>query len=185
MNILEIIISSFALASDAFAVSISKGISICNIKLKHCFKVALWFGFFQFLMSLIGYLFGIYFENIIVNIDHFVSFSLLCYIGIKMIKESFKSDECINNSLSFCEMFMFAIATSIDALSFGIAYSFGYKDVNYFLCFSLIGIITFILSFIGVKLGSKFGSKFESVAKMIGGIILILLGFNVLLDHLL
>lgn len=185
MNIIEIIISSIALASDAFAVSISKGLSLKNNKIKNCFIIALWFGIFQGIMPAIGYIFGTHFEKSIINIDHYIAFSLLIYIGGKMIYETYNNKETINNSIKFKEMLILSIATSIDALSFGLAYSFGYKQKNVILCFSLITLITFLISFIGVKIGNKLGKKFEKISKIIGGIILIILGINVLIDHLL
>ena len=136
-------------------------------------------------MPTIGYIFGIYFEKIIVNIDHYIAFTLLIYIGSKMIYETFKNNETTNNSLKFKDMLLLSIATSIDALSFGIAYSLGYKETNVFQCFILITIITFILSFIGVKIGNKLGNKFEKISKIIGGLTLIILGINILIEHLL
>lgn len=185
MNIFEIFISSIGLASDAFAVSISKGLSLKKVKIRNCFIVGLWFGLFQFLMCLLGYVFGSYLDGFIVKVDHYISFILLFYIGFKMVYDAIKNNDIINDSLSFVEMLMFSIATSIDAFSFGIAYSFGYGNNNYLICFSLIGIITYLMSFIGTFIGSKVGYKFEKISKIIGGLILIGIGFNVLIDHLL
>lgn len=184
MNIFEIIISSIGLASDAFAVSVSKGLSFNKVKLKNCFIVATWFGLFQSLMYLIGYILSNFFNEYTFKMDHYISFILLFYIGFKMIYDSFKNRDVINNSLGFCEMFMFSIATSIDSFSFGIAYSLGYGKFNFILCLSLIGLITFGLSFVGTFIGSKVGDRIEKISKIFGGIILIGMAFNVLIDHL-
>lgn len=184
MNIFEIVVSGVGLASDAFAVAISKGLSLNKVKLKNCFTIGIWFGLFQGLMCLFGYCFGSIFSDFINKIDHYISFCLLVYIGIKMIYDAYKENGVINDSFAFVEMFMFAIATSIDAFSFGVAYRFGYSN-NMSLCFSLIGIITFILSFIGTFIGSRVGYKFEKISKIMGGLILIGIGFNVLIDHFL
>lgn len=185
MNIFEIILSSIGLASDAVAVSISKGLSFEKFKLKNCFIVGIWFGLFQSLMFIFGYVFGSYLGSFIFKIDHYISFLLLVYIGFKMVYGAYKDNSIINDSLSFVEMFMFAIATSLDAFSFGLAYSFGYGNKNTFICFSLIGLVTFILSFIGTFIGSRVGYKFEKISKIIGGLILIGIGFNVLFDYFL
>lgn len=184
MNIFEIVVSGVGLASDAFAVAISKGLSLNKVKLKNCFTIGIWFGLFQSLMCLFGYCFGSIFSDFINKMDHYISFCLLVYIGFKMIYDAYKENGVINDSLTFVEMFMFAIATSIDAFSFGVAYRFGYSN-NMSLCFSLIGIITFILSFIGTFIGSRVGYKFEKISKIMGGLILIGIGFNVLIDHFL
>lgn len=185
MNIFEIIISSVGLASDAFAVSISKGLSFNKIKLKNCFIVAMWFGLFQSLMYLFGYILSDFFYEYTFKINHYISFILLFYIGFKMIYDSFKYGDIINNSLGFCEMFIFSIATSIDSFSFGMAYSLGYGKFNFMICLSLIGLITFGLSFVGTLIGSKVGDRIEKLSKIFGGIILIGMAFNVLIDHLL
>lgn len=183
MNIFEIIISGVGLASDAFAVSISKGLSLNKIKIKNCLSIGLWFGIFQTLMCFLGFVFGSYFSDFVIKFDHYISFIFLVYIGFKMLYDAYKDNSIINDSLAFVEMFMFSVATSIDAFSFGIAYYFGYTN-NMFLCFILIGLITFVLSFIGTFIGSKVGYKFEKISKVIGGLILIGIGINVLFDHL-
>ena len=184
MNIKEKIISSIALASDAFAISISKGIALNKVKIKNCIKIALWFSIFQGLMPTLGYITTTFFTNISFTYDYIISFILLLYIGTKMLYDTLKNKNEINNSLSFTEMLMFSIATSIDALSFGIAYKLAYNSHNALICFITISIITFILTFIGVLLGTKLGNKYEKKSKIIGGIILILLSFNILLDHI-
>lgn len=184
MNIIEIIISSIALASDAFAISISKGIALNKVKIKNCIKIALWFSIFQGLMPTLGYITTTFFTNISFTYDYIISFILLLYIGTKMLYDTLKNKNVINNSLSFTEMLMFSIATSIDAYSFGIAYSLGYGYTNVIICFTIISLTTFILSFIGTLIGSKIGKKFENISKIIGGTILIILAFNVLIDHI-
>ena len=183
MDILQILLISVGLAADAFAVSVVKGLSVKNISLKDTIKLSLCFGTFQGIMPLIGYLLGSAFEKIIVNVDHYVAFVLLGFIGIKMIIESNNEEENNNSDLSIKNILLLGVATSIDALAVGIAYACAYSN-NAILTFTVIAIITFILSMIGVKIGSKFGSKYDKVAQIIGGIILILLGTNILLEHL-
>lgn len=183
MSIIEIIIVSLGLAADAFAVSICKGLSLKKITIKESLIVGLWFGLFQGIMPLIGYLLGISFESVIILIDHWVAFILLLYIGCKMLYESFKNEK-VDSSLRFKSMIILAIATSIDALAFGIAYVCAYGSKDATICFLSIGIITFITSFIGVKIGNKFGNKFEKISKVVGGIILISLGIKILIEHL-
>ncbi len=182
MGILEIIFISIGLAMDAFAVSICKGMSVKDIKFKHYLIVGLYFGGFQALMPLIGYLLGINFQTLIESIDHWIAFILLGIIGINMIKESLGDDENINASFSFKEMLPLAVATSIDALAVGITFAF--LKVNIFLAISLIGIITFVISAIGIKIGRLFGDKLKNKAELFGGIVLILIGTKILLEHL-
>jgi putative Mn2+ efflux pump MntP len=184
MNIIEIIISSFALASDAFAVSLSKGIALNKIKIKNCLIVASWFSIFQGLMPTIGYILTNILNKFSFSYDYIISTIILLFLGIKMIHDTLNNKNEVNASLKFIEMLMFAIATSIDALSFGIAYKLAYNSHNAFICFITISIITFILSFIGVLLGTKLSNKYEKTSKIIGGIILILLSFNILLEHI-
>lgn len=184
MNILEILLISVSLAADAFAVSICKGLSLKKINFKDALIVGLWFGVFQALMPTIGYFLGESFEHIITSIDHFIAFILLLIIGSKMIAESFKKEEKVDSNLGVKTMAVLAVATSIDALVVGIAYVCAYGSKNAFLTFSMIGIITFILSIVGVYIGNKFGSKYKNVAEFTGGLILILLGIEILLEHL-
>ena len=184
MNIPGIIIASIGLAMDAFAVSICKGLSIRKIKLKDALKIGVIFGIFQGGLPAVGYLLGMKFEALITNIDHWVAFVLLFFIGGKMIYEVIKGSEEHDDDLSLKTIVILAIATSIDALAFGIAYVFAYQSTNAILCFISIGIITSILSFIGVYIGNRFGRKFEKIAKLIGGSILIILGIKILVEHL-
>lgn len=168
---------------DAFAVSICKGLSVKKLKLKHALICGGYFGFFQALMPVIGYFAGVWFADLISSFDHWVVFILLALIGGNMIRESFSNEEEeVGDSFAFKTMFMMAIATSIDALAVGV--SFAFLNVNIFTSALLIGLTTFVLSAIGVKVGNVFGSKYESKAELVGGIILILIGLKVLLEHL-
>lgn len=182
MGILELVILSIGLAMDAFAVSICKGLSVKKVKPKHYLIVGGYFGGFQALMPLVGYLLGISFQQFIVSIDHWIAFILLGIIGINMIKESFGDDENVNASFSFKDMLPLAVATSIDALAVGITFAF--LQVNIALAVTLIGVITFIFSAVGIKIGVIFGDKFKNKAELLGGVVLILIGLKILLDHL-
>lgn len=183
MGLLELIILSIGLAMDAFAVSICKGLSMSKMKWKNAIIIGLYFGIFQALMPLIGYLLGISFQNAITNIDHWIAFVLLVGIGINMIKEAMSNEtKETNDSVKFKDMIILAIATSIDALAIGVTLAF--LKVNIVLSMSIIGIITFIISIIGVKIGNVFGDKYKPKAELAGGIILILLGIKILLEHL-
>lgn len=183
MGIVEIILLSIGLGMDAFAVAICKGITMKKMNWKKAFIIGLYFGGFQALMPILGYSLGTIFGNAIINLDHWVAFILLGIIGGNMIKDSF-SKECddFDDDISFKIMIILAIATSIDALAIGITFAF--LKVNLILAISIIGIITFILSIIGTKVGNKFGNKYEKKAELIGGIILILLGTKILLEHI-
>ena len=183
MGVIELLLLSVGLAMDAFAVSICKGISMKKMNWKKAIIVGLYFGIFQALMPIIGYFLGSTFEDLVTHIDHWIAFALLAIIGGGMIKESFEYDnENKNDDVSFKIMIVLAIATSIDALAVGITFAF--LNVNLLLAVSLIGIITFILSVAGTKIGNRFGDKYESKAELVGGIILVLLGVKILLEHL-
>ena len=183
MGIIELVLVSMGLGMDAFAVSVCKGISMKKMNWKKACIIGLYFGGFQALMPVIGFFLGVAFENIITNVDHWIAFILLGIVGLKMIKDSFnKKNENYNDDISFKTMIILAIATSIDALAVGITFAF--LKVNLIISISLIGVITFILSFIGSKLGNKFGNRYEKKAELLGGIILILLGLKILLEHL-
>lgn len=183
MEIYEILLIGIGLAMDAFAVSICKGLSMKKMNWKNVVIIALYFGVFQALMPLIGYFLGMTFESIVTTFDHWVAFALLTLIGGGMIKESFDDeDDKKNDKVDFKTMVVLAIATSIDALAIGITFAF--FDVNIVLAVSIIGIITFIISVLGVKIGNRFGDKYQNKAQLMGGIILVLLGFKILLEHL-
>ena len=183
MGILEIVLISIGLAMDAFAVAVCKGLSMKKMEWKKAVIVAFYFGGFQALMPAIGFFLGVSFEELVTKVDHWIAFILLGIIGINMIKEAFdKEKETINDSIDIKTMIVLAIATSIDALAVGITFAF--LKVDLLTAVTLIGVITFALSLIGVKIGNKFGDKYERKAELIGGIILILMGLKILLEHL-
>ncbi len=183
MRVLEIVFIGIGLAMDAFAVSICKGLSMKKLDLKKAIIIALYFGIFQAIMPLIGYFLGINLQSFVTSIDHWIAFILLSFIGGNMIKESFDDEiEKRNDKVDFKTMIILAIATSIDALAVGITFAF--LNANIILSVTFIGIITFIISILGVKIGNKFGDKFQNKAELLGGIILILIGLKILLEHL-
>lgn len=185
MGILELLILAVGLAMDAFAVSICKGLALKKIKVRHMATVGAWFGGFQALMPLIGYFLGSMFADSIRAFDHWVAFGLLALIGGNMIREALSGDdECeeCSNALGFKTMLVMAIATSIDALAVGI--SLAMVSANIYVSVIFIGVVTFLLSGLGVKLGSVFGARYKSKAEFAGGVILILLGIKILLEHL-
>jgi len=183
MGVIELIILSVGLAMDAFAVAVCKGLSMHKMNWKKACVIGAYFGIFQAVMPLIGYILGINFQEQIVSIDHWIAFILLGIIGLNMIKEAVsKETEKTNDSIKFKDMLILSIATSIDALAVGITFAF--LKVNVGLAVTLIGIITFIISFTGVKIGNVFGCKYEKKAELVGGLILILLGLKILLEHL-
>ena len=188
MTIFEIIIMAIALAMDAFAVAICKGLATGKVKIKHMLVVGLWFGTFQALMPFIGCTVGAAFLNYIEAVDHWIAFVLLGLIGGNMIKEALSGEEecdCTDASLSFKVMLTMAVATSIDALAAGVGMSVDLDGMGQILIAVLsIGIITFLLSAIGVKIGSVFGSKYKFLAELSGGVVLVLMGLKILLEHL-
>lgn len=182
MDFITILFIGIGLAMDASAVSLAKGMSLDKDQVKkYAFILALAFGFFQALMPAIGYYAGSHFAEYIQSIDHWIAFILLSLIGINMICEG-KEDEVKIHSIPFKDILLLAIATSIDALAVGV--SFAFLKVNLFLAITTIGITTFILSFVCVLFGKKLGSLFEKYAEYLGGIILILLGIKILIEHL-
>lgn len=186
MGIIELLLIAIGLSMDAFAVSVCKGLAMKKVTLKELCIVGLWFGGFQALMPAIGHLLGSAFEKYITPIDHWVAFVLLVFIGANMIKEALsKDEEEADDSLGFKTMLIMAIATSIDALAVGITFAFLIETISYLIfAISAIGITTFLLSALGVKIGNIFGVKYKSKAELAGGIILILLGIKILLEHL-
>lgn len=183
MGILEICFIGIGLAMDAFAVAVCKGLSMKKLEIKKAVIIALYFGIFQALMPAMGYFLGVTFKDFVVNVDHWLAFSLLAFIGGSMIKESFEDDsDNINDNIEFKTMSVLALATSIDALAVGITFAF--LKANIILSVFIIGLITFIISMMGVKIGNKFGSKYGSKAELLGGIILILMGLKILIEHL-
>lgn len=184
MSILEILLLGIGLSMDAFAVSICKGLSAKRLQTRHYLIIGAWFGGFQALMPTIGYFLGSTFEQYITAFDHWVAFVLLSVIGAGMIKESLSKEESNgNDSFSFKTMLLLALATSIDALAVGITFAL-LPDVNVPLAVCLIGITTFVCSAAGLKVGNLFGLKYKAKAELAGGIILILIGLKILLEHL-
>ena len=183
MDLLTLLTLAAGLAMDAFAVSICKGLAMREKVLKKGIIVGLWFGGFQALMPTIGFFLGTQFKDQITSIDHWIAFVLLGLIGINMVKEALSNDEeQADDSIAVKEMFMLAVATSIDALAVGITFAF--LNVHIVSAASMIGVCTFLISFAGVKIGNIFGTKYKSKAELAGGIILILLGFKILFEHL-
>lgn len=183
MGLIELFILAVGLSMDAFAVSVCKGLAMPKITVKKTLIVGLWFGGFQALMPAIGYLLGVQFRDQITSIDHWIAFILLGIIGANMIKEACSGDcEEESDSLDIKTMFLLAVATSIDALAVGITFAF--LNVHLLAAVSFIGVTTFTLSAIGVKIGNVFGTKYKSKAEFAGGVILILLGVKILLEHL-
>lgn len=184
MGILELFILAVGLSMDAFAVSVCKGLSTEKLKAKHYLIIGAWFGGFQALMPTIGYFLGSTFEKYITSFDHWVAFVLLAIIGGNMIREGVsKDEEKANDSFSFKTMSVLAVATSIDALAVGITFGL-LPDVNIAAAVSFIGVITFVLSAVGLKVGNIFGLKYKSKAEIVGGVILVLIGTKILLEHL-
>lgn len=190
MGLFEIILTAIVLSIDALAVSICKGLSMKKVKASFAFIIALFFGAFQAIMPVIGWLLGTNFQKYIEAFDHWIAFALLAFLGIKMLKDAFSEKEdkcevCESQKIDFKELTLMAIATSIDAMAVGIAMAMLPSDsINIFSAVSIIGIITFIICLAGVFLGNKVGETFEKNATFAGGIILILLGAKIPLEHL-
>lgn len=185
---ITLVLMGVGLAMDAFAVSICKGLSMKKVNKKQCLVIGLFFGGFQALMPFIGYVLGSQFQKYITSIDHWIAFVLLGLIGGKMIIEAVREKdepveiEQMDAPLDIKELFILAIATSIDALAVGITFAF--LDTPILEAVSIIGITTFIISVLGVYVGNFFGNKYKSKAEFAGGLILVLLGIKILLEHL-
>jgi putative Mn2+ efflux pump MntP len=183
MSLIELFILSVGLSMDAFAVAVCKGLAIKKIDLRKAMIIGLYFGIFQAGMPLVGYLLGVSFQSKITAIDHWIAFILLAFIGIHMIKEATNTDtEDTDDSLCFKKMIILSIATSIDALAVGVTFAF--LKVMIVPAVSFIGIVTFMFSMVGVKIGHVFGTKYKAKAEFSGGVILILIGTKILLEHL-
>lgn len=183
MGLIELFLIAVGLSMDAFAVSVCKGLAMPKCTFKKAAIVGLWFGGFQALMPAIGYILGAQFQESIASIDHWIAFVLLALIGGNMIHEALDNDEEeADASLDVKTMFLLAVATSIDALAIGITFAFLKVNIIPAVCF--IGIVTFIISFAGVKIGNVFGARYKNKAEIVGGVILILLGLKILLEHL-
>ena len=184
----ELFVLAIGVSMDAFAVSICKGLATRKAGLRQMSACGLWFGGFQALMPLIGFFLGALFAEAIEAFDHWVAFALLAFIGISMLKEGFEKEACDccndkNSDFGFKAMFVMAIATSIDALAIGVSLALA-GNVNIWVAIALIGVTTCLTSALGVKIGNIFGAKFEKKAQLAGGIILILIGLKILLEHL-
>ncbi len=184
MSLLDLFLTAVALSMDAFAVAMCKGLSVGNSHIKHNIITGAYFGFFQGFMPLVGYLLGRNFQGVVESVDHWIAFILLTFIGANMIKEATgNEDENLDASFSPGAMIPLAIATSIDALAMGVSFSF-FPDFDIIPAVIFIGVTTFILSGFGVYLGCHFGTKYKSKSEFAGGIILILMGLKILLEHL-
>ena len=184
MGISELLLIGIGLSMDAIAVSIGKGLSTKSLTPCHYLSVGVWFGGFQALMPIVGFLLGVSFASLVESFDHWIAFVLLGVIGSNMIRESLKGDECeIHPDFSARAMFMLAIATSIDALAVGV--SFAFLQIDILPAASIIGVTTFILSMVGLRIGNIFGCRFKSKAEFAGGVVLIIIGIKILAEHLL
>lgn len=184
MDIISILFIAFGLAMDAFAVSISSGVIISSFRWAYALKIALFFGIFQVMMPVIGWYAGLSFRKFISGFDHWIAFGLLAMVGCRMIYESYKKIETdkLIDPLNIFVLLMLSLATSIDALAVGISLTF--LEISIFFPAIIIGIITFLLSGVGVYIGNKLGDYLEKKFEVIGGIILISIGFRILITHL-
>ena len=182
MDPISLVLISIGLAMDAFSVSICKGLAMRKPSVKAMIIIGLWFGGFQALMPVIGYYTGTSFHSLIKDIDHWIAFGLLVLIGLNMIRESFDEEKEMDDTIYPMNMFLLAVATSIDALAVGI--SFAMDSVDIVSAALVIGAITFAISAIGVKAGSIVGDRYNKRAELAGGIILIIIGTKILLEHL-
>ncbi len=182
MSLSELLLIAVGLSMDAFAVSVCKGLSVKRVSVRHALLTGLYFGGFQFLMPVLGWLLGYRFEALIVSVDHWIAFLLLALIGGNMVRESFTDAEKLDDDFGFRTMLLLAIATSIDALAVGVTFAF--LTVRILPAAGLIGVVTFLLSGAGVYIGHVFGARFKAGAERLGGIILILIGLKILLEHL-
>ena len=201
MGLFDVIMIGIGLSMDAFAVSICKGLSVQKVQPKHAAIAGAYFGGFQCLMPILGYFLGVYFQELIASIDHWIAFILLALIGGNMIREAVSGKEedtdsdfgvkkmlllavatSIDADFGVKKMLLLAVATSIDALAVGITFAF--LGVNIWSASVLIGIITFVISAAGIYIGGYFGNKFQSWAEIVGGVVLILIGLKILMEHL-
>lgn len=180
MGLIELFVLAVGLSMDAFAVSVCKGLSLGKINAKHMCIAGIWFGGFQALMPLIGYLGGQYFADLVTKYAHWIAFVLLVIIGGSMIKEAFGKEEEIDSSMDAKDILLLALATSIDALAVGVTFAF--LKVEIVPAISFIGVTTFVFSAAGVKIGSLFGMKYKAKAEVCGGVILLIIGLKILLE---
>lgn len=183
MSLIELFILAVALSMDAFAISICKGLSVQRLRPRHALICGVYFGGFQALMPFLGWLLGSQFQSLITSVDHWIAFILLGVIGFNMVRESRSTDEeCPDASFGVMAMLPIAVATSIDALAVGVTFAF--LDVDILPAVSFIGIVTFLCSAVGVKIGNVFGLKYKSKAELLGGLVLIVMGLKILIEHL-
>ena len=183
MTLLELFVLAVGLSMDAFAVSVCKGLSVGKVRIRHMLICGAYFGAFQALMPLLGFLLGVNFQQMIRSVDHWIAFGLLTLIGANMIREALgKDEEALDASFGVKTMLLLSVATSIDALAVGVTFAFLDVAVVPAVCF--IGAVTFVLSAAGVKIGSIFGAKWKNRAEFVGGAILILIGLKILIEHL-
>ena len=182
MHLSELLLIAVGLSMDAFAVSVCKGLSVRRLSVRHALLAGLYFGGFQFLMPVLGWLLGYRFEALIASVDHWIAFVLLGLIGANMIRESFSDAEKLDDDFGVPTMLLLAIATSIDALAVGVTFAF--LAVRILPAAGLIGVTTFGLSALGIAIGHAFGTRCKAGAERLGGIILILMGLEILLEHL-
>ena len=182
MSLWELFIIAVGLSMDAFAVSVCKGLSVQKVGLRHAALAGLWFGGFQALMPLLGWLLGSRFQSAIERFDHWIAFALLVFLGINMLREARGEEESVDGSFAWKVMLLMALATSIDALAVGVTFAF--LRVTILPAVIFIGCTTFLLSALGVRLGSVFGQRWRTAAEILGGVILILMGVKILLEHL-
>ena len=184
MGLWELFVIAVGLSMDAFAVSVCKGLSVRRCTFRHMLICGLYFGVFQAVMPLIGYILGSQFESLVSSIAPFIAFALLAVIGVNMIRESRdEDDEHINDDFSLHAMVPLAIATSIDALAVGVSCAF--LQVNILATVLFIGVTTFACCVFGVKIGSIFGNRYKAGAELFGGVVLVLMGIKILMEHLL
>ncbi len=187
MGFAELLLIAISLSMDAFAVAVCKGLNMSKINYKHGAVIALFFGAFQALMPLLGWLLGTRFDHYIVGFDHWVAFVLLGFIGGKMVYEAIEggaeTKDKDKDGFDLKELLILSIATSIDALAVGITFAI-LPNTNIWTSITTIGIATFVISFAGVIIGNRFGVKYKSKAELFGGVVLILIGLKILLEHL-
>ncbi len=182
MGFAELLIIAIGLSMDAFAVAIGKGLSVREVRLRHLFTTGAWFGGFQALMPLVGYALGVSFATFVESVDHWIAFVLLGVIGANMIRGSFAGDDEEHTAdFSPRAMLPLAIATSIDALAVGVSLAF--LGVNIWAAAAIIGITTYLFSVVGIKIGNRFGVRYKSRAEFVGGVVLVLMGVKILVEH--
>ena len=181
MDFISIIFLAIALAMDAFSVSITMGLNL-KFNIKHALIIALFFGGFQAFMPVLGWLSGIQLQYLISTFAPWIAFILLVLIGVKMIYEALSADKDVCNVFSFRELLILSIATSIDAFAVGVTFAF--LNTSILIPIIIIGLVTFAFSFIGVYIGKNIGHLFENKIEIIGGLILIIIGFKILLENL-